>query len=311
MANPLKHVYGPVDSGRLGRSLGVDPFFGEKTCNFDCVYCQLGKAEPHTAGAGRFANSVDVVEEATAALRRGAADWITISGSGEPTLHPRLGPMITALREETGLPIAVVTNGSRLLRRDVREALSRADAVLPTLAAAEPGTHWLMHRPRGVGAFRRHVEGLMMFRESYRGMLWLEVMLVKGVNDDDEHLAELAKLVRLIRPDEVHLTRPTRPSAELWVEAPKFTTMLRAMKELDGVVVRTNRPSSAPRAHDPERALDTIARAVQRHPIRESEALSWLELAGVDEPSSALERLIGDHRIRRTAGRAGVFLAPR
>ncbi len=309
----MRHVYGPVASGRLGRSLGVDPFLGVKTCNFDCTYCQLGSGDPAGRGPTRSADVDEVVEQARRAMaaETEAVDWVTISGAGEPTLHPELGMMIDGLRRVTATPIAVVTNGSRLHRREVREALSGADAVLPTLAAAEPGVHWLMHRPRGLGAFRRHVEGLREFRESYRGRFWLEVMLVAGVNDDREHLKALARLVRRIRPDEVHITRPTRPGAESWVTEPTFAALIRATAALHGVVVRPGRAVPAGgRAHDDEGVLEAIEGALRRRPLREREVLSWLEHAGVDEPAAALDRLVARGGVRRVARESGAFLVP-
>lgn len=311
----MRHVYGPIVSGRLGRSLGVDPFGGRKTCNFDCSYCQLGARDVLAAGPVRYADVAEVVREARCAAEGAEIDWVTISGSGEPTMHPRLGEMIDGLRRATGRGVAVVTNGSRLFRRDVRQALARADAVLPTLSAAEPGVHWLLHRPIGVGAFRRHVEGLQTFRDSYDGQFWLEVMLVGGINDDAEHVAALARIVERLRPDKVHITRPTRPGAERWVSEPSFSATIRAMRVLGGSVVRpepttTMTPMTTDAATDAEGVLRSIERSVRCHPMRELEALVMLRQAGVHAPEATLTRFVAEGNLRRVPGRRGVFLGP-
>src|SRR5690606_18901368 len=191
-------------------------------------------------------------------------------GAGEPTLHPELGALVDGLRRETGRRVAIVTNGSRLFVPAVREAVARADAVLPTLSAADLATHWLLHRPRSARAFRRHVLGLLRFRRMYRGLLWLEVMLVKDVNDQPEHLEALARLARRLRPDAVHITRPTRPGTEPWVSEPTFRSLLHAVRVLGGAAVQASpAPPEAPDTWDDEHVLDAIERVARRRPLPE------------------------------------------
>ena len=208
-----RHVYGPVVSRRLGRSLGVDviPF---KTCSFDCVYCQLGRTTCRTVERDDFVPVDAVVAEVAAALAtRGRPDVVTVAGSGEPTLHARIGELIAKLGR-LFRPVAVLTNGSLLSHPSVREELLEADLVIPSLDAAGPETFAWVNRPHPAVEFAAMVEGLVAFRREYRGSLWLEVMLLGGVTGTPGEVAALAALAARIGPDRVQLNTVARPPAE-------------------------------------------------------------------------------------------------
>lgn len=145
----MKHVFGPVPSRRLGQSLGVDPI-PFKTCNWNCVYCQLGRTAPVTNVRRDYFPPDVIVAQTSHALRShssGAIDWVTFVGSGEPTLHASLGWMIRQIKALTPIPVAVITNGSLLYQPEVREELIAADAVLPTLDAGNGQLYCAINRP--------------------------------------------------------------------------------------------------------------------------------------------------------------------
>ena len=210
----LKHVYGPVPSRRLGLSLGVDiiPF---KHCTLDCVYCQLGHTTSLTVERRAFVPIEPVVADVTTALReRPTPDFITLSGSGEPTLHSQLGELIDRLHSVSHLPIAVITNGTLLWVPEVRVACAKADVVLPSLDAGDAEAFARVNRPHPDITFEKLVSGLNAFREEYEGQIWLEVFIVKGITDTEDAVRAITGVVSDLTPDRVQLNTAVRPTAE-------------------------------------------------------------------------------------------------
>jgi wyosine [tRNA(Phe)-imidazoG37] synthetase (radical SAM superfamily) len=269
----MDFVFGPVPSRRLGRSLGIDPI-PLKTCNWNCVYCQLGRTAPLTGERGDYAPAVEIVKEVQRALevhQPANVDWITLVGSGEPTLHESLGWMIRRVKALTSTPVAVITNGSLLYRPGVREELSAADAVLPSLDAGTDSLYRAINRPHPAFTFDQLVDGLVKFRHSYSGKLWIEVMLVRGLNDSEAHLRDLAAAFSRIEPDEVHISLPLRPPAEPWVEPADSGGTARAAAIL-GSVARILPPIPGGvelSAHD--NLIDALIAVISRHPMSEEE----------------------------------------
>ena len=208
----MSYVFGPVPSRRLGRSLGVDvvPF---KACTYDCVYCQLGLTTEHTSECSEWAR----IDEALAELKprlESKPDYITLSGSGEPTLFSRLGELITRIKAMTEIPVAVLTNGSLLWREEVREQLLAADLVVPFLDAGDEETWRKVNRPVENICFDAMLSGLIDFREAFAGELWLEVLLLGGISDSEEAVARIAACARRIGPDRIQLNTVSRPPAK-------------------------------------------------------------------------------------------------
>lgn len=275
----MKYVFGPVPSRRLGRSLGIDPV-PLKTCNWNCVYCQLGRTAPLIADRGDYAPAALIVEEVNQVLearRSGDVDWVTFVGSGEPTLHEGLGWMIRQVKAMTRIPVAVITNGSLLDRPDVREELSAADAVLPSLDAGSASLYHTVNRPHPAFTFERLIDGLVDFRRSYAKKLWIEVMLVNNLNDGESALSDLAAVLSRIEPDEVHISLPLRPPAEAWVEPAGEDGLARA-KEILGSVGRILPPipegAELPESED---LVDAVIGVISRHPMEEEELGRALE----------------------------------
>jgi len=208
------YVFGPVPSRRLGRSLGVDlvPF---KTCSLDCIYCQLGRTTDKTTQRLAYAPVDAVIEDVAAALATGPEpNYITLSGSGEPTLHVHLDEVISRIRKMTQIPIALLTNASLFYREGVRRDAALADVVLPSLDAPNDELFALINRPHPDLGFDRLVRSLVRFRTEYTGPIWLEVFLLRGLNDTESHVAQFNEHIERIRPDRIHLNTAVRPTAE-------------------------------------------------------------------------------------------------
>jgi len=206
------HVFGPVPSRRLGRSLGVDlvPF---KTCSYDCIYCQLGRTTNKTIQRKEWVPLDEVVAELKTRLSS-QPDYITLSGSGEPTLYLRTGELIDHIKAMTDVPVAVLTNGSLLWDRAVSEQLMNADLVIPSLDAGDEAMFQAVNRPHEDVFFERMLDGLIEFRRLFRGQYWLEVFLLAGHNAIIAEVQKIADCVSLIKPDRVQLNTATRPTAE-------------------------------------------------------------------------------------------------
>lgn len=209
MSNDYRYVFGPVISRRIGRSLGVD-VLPPKTCTYDCIYCQLGRTTHKTVERGEFVSLEEVLGELRRKLdEEPHVDYVTLVGSGEPTLYSRLGDLIAGVKAMTGVPVAVITNGSLFWQPAVRAELLRADLVIPSLDAGDDAMFREVNRPDSAIGFEQMVEGLAAFRNEFAGQLWLEVLLLAGVTDDQ--VARIKALADRIRPDRIQLNTAVRP----------------------------------------------------------------------------------------------------
>ena len=214
-SNKPKYIYGPVPSRRLGSSLGVDlvPY---KTCSFDCIYCDLGRTTHKTIDRESFVTATEIkaeLEGVLPSLKR-PPDYITLSGSGEPTLNQELGGIIHTIKGITSVPLAVLTNGSLLFTEEVRDNLLGADVVLPSLDAVTPLIFKTMNRPNGSLQIEKIISGLVHFRREYHGQIWLEIVFCRGINDWKEEVGKLREIMERVQPDRIHLITPVRPPAE-------------------------------------------------------------------------------------------------
>ncbi|OQA03251.1 MAG: molybdenum cofactor biosynthesis protein A [Planctomycetes bacterium ADurb.Bin401] len=206
------HIFGPVPSRRLGRSLGID-LIPPKTCTYDCLYCQVGLTTEKTMQRKCWI----AVDEIIAELKEKLAlkpDYITLSGSGEPTLYSECGKLIAEIKKITSVPICVITNGSLLFLPEVRRDLLAADLVMPSMDAGDEETFQKINRPVAGITFEKMLQGLIDFRTEYKGKYWLEVFLIAGLNDNDEQIEKMTRCIEKIRPDRVQLNTVSRPPAE-------------------------------------------------------------------------------------------------
>jgi len=269
----MKYVFGPVPSRRLGQSLGVDTI-PLKTCNWNCVYCQLGRTQPLVNERKDYFPPQEILAEVREALADhapGEIDWLTFVGSGEPTLHASIGWLVRQVKAQIDLPVAVITNGALLYLPEVREELAAADAVLPTLDAGTANLYRQINRPHPETTFERLLQGLIAFREVYQGKLWLEVMLVRGLNDTEKAMQDIAAALRRVQPDEVHINLPTRPPVETWVQPPDEEGLMRATAIL-GDIARVVHPAEGSfDLSGYDSVVEAIIAIITRHPMRQEE----------------------------------------
>jgi wyosine [tRNA(Phe)-imidazoG37] synthetase (radical SAM superfamily) len=297
----MKYVFGPVPSRRLGQSLGIDPI-PLKTCNWNCVYCQLGRSTPMTNRRASYYPSEAILAEVKSVLddpNRGHIDWITFIGSGEPTLHSGLGELIRGVKAMTDIPVAVCTNGALLYQPDLRNELLPADAVMPTVSAGSDATHWHIHRPYPGLTFELHIEGLIAFRKAYRGRLWPEVMLIKGMNDTEAALLDIAAVLDQIGPDLVHIALPTRPPAETWVEPPDQEGLMRALAILGRRAAVLHPSAGIVELSGHMDVIDAILDIIARHPISQQDLELALQRWSPGQVSAALENLSHSGRAQK------------
>lgn len=229
------YLFGPVPSRRLGLSLGVDlvPF---KTCSLDCVYCQLGRdTTEKTTKRKEYVPIELVLEELKKKISDGLqADFITLSGSGEPTLNLRLGELIDEIKKITDIPVAVLTNGTLLIDKGVRADCAKADVVLPSLDAGDEETFQKINRPHYDINLEKLVKGLCAFRKEFDGQIWLEAFLLDGFNTEPEQITKIRKLVELIGPDKIQLNTAVRLTTQSGIkrlDAAKMQTIARQFGE--------------------------------------------------------------------------------
>ena len=300
------YTYGPVPSRRLGRSLGVSPI-PPKTCSYTCVYCQLGKTTHLQTTRESFYPKEDILAEIVERGKDSAVDYVTFVGDGEPTLCQDLGWLIKQTKERLQLPTAVITNGSLLFREDVRQELKDANVIMPTLDAGNEKSFRAVNRPHRSIAFDTMLQGLIDFRHEYRGQIWLEIMLVKGVNDTKEELLSIKSAVDAIAPDRVYVVSPIRPPAELWVEPPHPETILMAQELIGKATSIVGLETGQFGLQEFTNAREAILETGSRHPLRLEQAAEIERSFGV---SGIVDRMLQDRELIQTIYQGEAFLLP-
>jgi len=261
------HIYGPVPSRRLGFSLGIDiiPF---KACSLNCIYCQLGPTTKKTIHRKEYLSPSEILSQIKKKLSSGQRiDYITFSGSGEPTLNKTLGKLIREIRKITSIPVAVLTNSTLLSQKSTRNALMDADLVVPSLDAATQEIFVKVNRPHSSLKLEEIIEGLRKLRQEFKGTIWLEIMLVKGVNDSPSHIRKLKEAIAKIKPDKVQLNTVIRPPAEEFAR-PLSLRELEKINKVFGknceIIAEFSREAQK---SIPENLEEAILSLIQRRPV--------------------------------------------
>jgi wyosine [tRNA(Phe)-imidazoG37] synthetase (radical SAM superfamily) len=301
----MKYIFGPVPSRRLGLSLGIDiiPF---KTCTLSCIYCQLGDTPATTLERREYIPAADVLAELRSFLAGNPrVDWITFSGSGEPTLHSGIGSIIRAIKAMTSIPVCVITNGTLLSDPAVRHDLLDADAVMPSLDAAREKTFHAVCRAHPDLHAADIIRGLADFRAEYRGKLWLEILLVTGLNDTPEELAALREAVRLIDPDSVQLNTVVRPPADR-TAAPLTPERMEEIRAFFGEKAEVIASFASEGKEGKKTAPEDVLASVKRHPGTVEEVASAL---GIEEATVAnmLRELEKEGRVQTVVYSGRIF----
>ncbi len=215
LVSRMKHLFGPVASRRLGRSLGVD-LVRHKICSLDCIYCECGPTTELTALRKEYVPTKDILFELDQYLPdlEDRLDFVTFSGSGEPTLSTAIGTVTRHIHSLVSTPVALLTNATLLYREDVIEDISEIDVIIPSLDTADPATFRSLNRPVSTIDFLKYLQGLRQLKSRIRGKIWLEILLCRGINDTPRELDKLAEEIKRIEPDAIQLNTPIRPGTD-------------------------------------------------------------------------------------------------
>lgn len=305
MAKPYKILFGPVPSRRLGRSLGVDltPF---KTCSLDCIFCQLGRTTRQTLERKEYVPTELVTAELDAwAADGGKADYITLAGSGEPTLHSRFGDVLDFARKRTGLPSVLLSNGTLFEDPEVRKAARKADIVKMSLSAWDQTSFEQVNRPHPELRFDRVMAGQRAFRREFQGKLWVEVFMVWGTNSVTRDVEKIAALVDSLAPDEIHLNTAVRPPAESFAFAMPGKAM-EALAALFHPAARVIAEFSSDKSPDVAANEATILAMLQRRPCTAQQIADAFGMH-LNEVSKYISKLSRNGDIRRYANAGGPY----
>ena len=292
----MKYIYGPVASRRLGMSLGID-VVPLKTCSFNCIYCQLSLHSANVLERREYVSAEEVLDEFRG-FSSGSAfyEWVTFSGSGEPTLNISLGKMIREIKKISSKKVCVITNSSLFNIKEVRQNLLEADLVMPSLDAVSQDIFERINRPfEGITA-EKIIEGLINFRMEFLNQIWLEIMFVRGLNDADKEVEKFAKVIKRIKPDKVHLNTVVRPPAEKGVfPVDRFTLIKIADRLGKNVNVIGNLPK-IPEFGGGKISRERLLAFLESHPATLDEISASFGVS-VQEANQLIEELIKIRRI--------------
>ncbi len=304
-----KYLFGPVPSRRLGMSLGVD-LVPKKVCSLDCVYCEVGKTSLLSTSRKEYVPFPKVKDELDNYFSNNPdPDYITFSGSGEPTLNSRIGDVIKYLKErKPGIPIAVLTNGTLLYDKKLRSELMQADLVLPSVDAVSSDVFKKINRPAADLNAGTYINGLIDFSKEFKGKIWLEIFILPGYNDSKEELQKIKEIILKIKPTSVQLNTLDRPGtvANL-IKAP--LRQLEKIKEewgMDNVEIIAAAPVrkniKSYRSDTESAILETIA----RRPCTLTDLADILGIH-ISEINKYLDVLEAEGKVESTPQERGVF----
>ena len=304
-----KHLFGPVPSRRLGMSLGID-LIPHKICTLDCIYCECGATTKLTTLRKEYVLYDRVIEELDHYLKNNPEpDYITFSGSGEPTLHDRIGEIIRYIKLSfPTIPVAVLTNGTLFNDPVVRSEIAQADLVLPSLDAAGKKTFQKINRPDDKLNVEDYINGLVAFREEFKGEIWMEVMIIPGYNDHREELILLRDALQRINPDRIQLNSLDRPGAVVDIEPATRAKLQEIIDfwQMDHVGIIASVPDRKDIKSYREDVESTILETIARRPCTLNDLQKILGLH-VNEINKYLGVLEDEGKINTIQQRRGVF----
>ncbi len=259
----MNYIFGPVHSRRLGRSLGID-FYKKKTCNLNCIYCEIGVTEALVNQRDEYTPTKEILAAIDVFCRDREQvkkiDVVTVTGNGEPTLHTGMGTIISYLKHHIAKPVTVITNATMLMREDVQEELMDADILVPSLDAVLPRSFNRINRPYPGIDIEDIISGIRSFSKMYRGRIWLEVLLVEGINDSENDIGELIKAISTMKVDKIQLNTVFRPPLEKFAGPVKHKTLREIAARLEQrLSITTDAPAPVTEIEVPETQTDFSA----------------------------------------------------
>ncbi len=281
----MKFIVGPVPSRRFGRSLGIN-VVPHKYCTFNCIYCQLGRTKFLITRRIMFYDPEDVIKEVESAIGKFEFDFITIIGEGEPTLYKGLDKIVEWLIKNRVGKTAILTNGSLLKNEEVRECIKGLNVIKATITTGHPHLFARIHRPHAEMTFSEVIGGIELFKEGFHGEFWVEVMLVRGLNDDFENCELLGSILRRLRPNRIHVMTPTRPPCEPWIRPTSPFRLLEFAKCLSRYVNNVEVVGGYESVEfqiDSKNPVESIISIMRVHPLRLDQLKSIIESYGLDD----------------------------
>jgi len=303
------YLFGPVPSRRLGMSLGVD-LVPKKVCSLDCVYCEVGSTTKLTTERKEYI----LYDKVTSELEHYFAnnpdpDYVTFSGSGEPTLNSRIGDVLQFIKQKKpDIPVAVLTNGTLLYDKKVRNELMGANVVLPSLDAATEITFQKINRPAAQLTAKNYIQGLVDFRKEFSGQIWLEVFIISGYNDNIVDLNALKNAFEKIRPDHIQINTLDRPGTVADIHAASHEDLKKIgdywkLNNVEIIAAAPERKNIQSYRNDAETAIiETIA----RRPCTLDDLVKILGLH-INEINKYLDVLEAEGKIEAVRQERGVF----
>ena len=304
-----KYLFGPVPSRRLGMSLGVD-LVPHKVCSLNCIYCECGPTTKLTLDRKEYILYDKVIKELDHYFNNNPApDYITFSGSGEPTLNSRIGDVLQFIKQKKpDVPVAVLTNGTLFYQKKVRTELLNADLVLPSLDAATDLIFRKINRPFHKLNIQEYIQGLQDFRNEYKGKIWLEVLIIPGYNDSKTELKLLKEVFEKIRPDSIQLNTLDRPGvisdirAAIKIELQQIADYWN-LNNVEIIAAAPERKDIKSYREDIETA---ILETIFRRPCTLNDLAKILGLH-INEVNKYLDVLEADHKIKSVRQERGLF----
>jgi wyosine [tRNA(Phe)-imidazoG37] synthetase (radical SAM superfamily) len=303
-----RYIFGPVLSRRLGLSLGVD-LVEPKTCSLNCVYCECGATNRLTIERKEYVPADAVMEELRDFLSKGEdLDYVTFSGSGEPTLNTGIGKIIRFLKSEfPRYKVAILTNGTLFSDESLVADVLDADLIIPSLDAVSEEVFKRLNRPHRDLKIENIVEGLKNLRKRYSGQIFLEIFIVPGLNDTDEEIDRLADIAREIKPDKIQLNSLDRPPAVPGVKKADYSALLRLSLKFDPVAEIICGYSPREMVIKEEDLMELILNTIRRRPCTREELRDLLKLR-MKEVDQTLDILLKNGRIRISSGPRGDYI---
>lgn len=304
-----RYIFGPVPSRRLGMSLGVD-LVPKKVCSLDCVYCEVGQTTKLTLDRKEYIKSDKIKAELTQYFNENPdPDYITFSGSGEPTLNANIGEILQFIKQrKPHIPIAVLTNGTLLFNKEVRDAIKAADMVLPSLDAATEEVFNKINRPANNLNIDRYIQGLIEFRKEFKGKIWLEIFILPGYNDHQSELNELKKIILKIKADSVQLNTLDRPGtiANLRGASREELQKIADQWQLEGIEIIATSPHRKNIQSYREDAETAIVQTLARRPCTLDDLTKILGMH-INEVNKYLDVLDAENKIETMHQERGLF----
>ncbi|MDD2389896.1 MAG: radical SAM protein [Desulfobacterales bacterium] len=305
MKRTYKYLFGPVPSRRFKRSLGVDltPF---KTCSLDCIFCQLGRTPEKTILRKEYVPIDEVISELEQWLAvDGQADYITLSGSGEPTLHSRFGEVLQYVRQHSDIPSVLLTNSTMLSQPEVREAACGADIVKMSLSAWDQASFEWVNRPHSQLQFDRLIQGQIDFRAQFKGKVWMEVFLLEAINATPDNVRKIARLAKKIGPDRIQLNTAIRPPAEDFA-SPVHTEQMNELARLFDPVAEVIAEYKTDCLTSIAANQDRIFSMLQRRPCTAKEITEVFGMH-INEVSKYLGNLVRTNQVRTERKKTNIY----